>query len=197
MIDRLIIGIDISENRDRSSLSIARERDGEIEIINQFYDQEAENIYYKLTNIHIPQEIKDDRIKEKMIYKTMNELTKYYSYRQILELIEKTKELKDLTNKEIKEKINKYPLKMQEMLTIFWLTHSNNNFFNFFGFNWVPSMELQNEAREIMENSTRWDYKPLEISVEVRKHEENIDAIQKAISKNFYVSKNYLSGAAK
>lgn len=39
-------------------------------------------------------------------------------------------------------------------LAIFWLTHSNDRFFETFGFSWVPSNELQEIARkEISKNS--------------------------------------------
>ena len=176
-IKEIMYSLEISEEEiknilENMKLEYEKENRG-IEIINKLYDEEAENIYYKLTNIHIPEKIEDERIKEIMTYKTMNELTKYYSYRQILELIEKTKELKDLTDKEIKEKIKNYSLKMQEMLTIFWLTNSNDNFFSYFGFNWVPSIELQNKARKIMKNSIRLDYNPIEVLSEIKNYAAN------------------------
>ena len=34
------------------------------------------------------------------------------------------------------------------MLTYFWLTHTNDDFFNCFGFNWVPSIELRKKVQE-------------------------------------------------
>lgn len=38
------------------------------------------------------------------------------------------------------------------MLTYFWLTHTNDVFFNYFRFNWVPPMELQEKVREKINN---------------------------------------------
>lgn len=38
------------------------------------------------------------------------------------------------------------------MLTYFWLTHTNDVFFNYFGFNWVPPMELKEKVQKKMNN---------------------------------------------
>lgn len=39
-------------------------------------------------------------------------------------------------------------------LAIFWLTHSNDRFYETFGFNWVPSDRLQNLARKEINEGT-------------------------------------------
>lgn len=48
MEDRLLIGYDKAEGKDRQALCVCREMQGEIWILNQFYDKEAEEIYNKL-----------------------------------------------------------------------------------------------------------------------------------------------------
>lgn len=49
MEDRLIIGYDKAERKDRQALIVARENGRGLWIVNQFYDKEAEEIYNKLT----------------------------------------------------------------------------------------------------------------------------------------------------
>lgn len=49
MEDRLIIGYDKAERKDRQALIVARENGRELWIVNQFYDKEAKEIYNKLT----------------------------------------------------------------------------------------------------------------------------------------------------
>ena len=64
MEDHLVIGIDISNGKSISALTVARHYKGNIEILNQFFDEEAEELYYKLINIHSPdiEEIKNKAI---------------------------------------------------------------------------------------------------------------------------------------
>lgn len=50
MEDRLTIGIDISKQKDRSCMTIARRKGRGYQIINELFDKEAEDIYHKLTN---------------------------------------------------------------------------------------------------------------------------------------------------
>lgn len=50
MEDRLIIGIDISKEKDRSCMIVARKEGRGYQVINELFDKEAEDIYYKLTN---------------------------------------------------------------------------------------------------------------------------------------------------
>ena len=50
MEDRLIIGYDKAERKDRQALIVARENGRGLWIVNQFYDKEAEEIYNKLMN---------------------------------------------------------------------------------------------------------------------------------------------------
>ena len=69
----------------------------------------------------------------------------------ILETIKATMELKKYAEKE-REYILNYntPKKIKEILAVFWLTHTNDEFFNYFGFNWVPPMEIQEEAKKVI-----------------------------------------------
>lgn len=50
MIDRLVIGIDETENKEHTCLIVATKNIRGIEIINEFYDEDAINIYNILTN---------------------------------------------------------------------------------------------------------------------------------------------------
>ena len=52
MEDCLIIGIDIAEGKDISCMSVIRKNGEEMQVINQLYNKEAEDIYYKLINVH-------------------------------------------------------------------------------------------------------------------------------------------------
>lgn len=49
MEDRLIIGYDKAERKDRQALIVARKNGRGLWIVNQFYDKDAEEIYNKLT----------------------------------------------------------------------------------------------------------------------------------------------------
>ncbi len=43
---------------------------------------------------------------------------------------------------------NKQKIYKKEYLTKCWLTMSNDSFFDMFGFNWVPPLELQEKVRQ-------------------------------------------------
>lgn len=45
MEDHLVISVDISNGKSISALTVARHCKGNIEIVNQFYDEEAEELY--------------------------------------------------------------------------------------------------------------------------------------------------------
>lgn len=150
MEDCLVIGVDISNEKSISVLTVARHCKGNIEVINQFYDEEAEEIYYKLINTHAP-DIK--QIKNKAIAKSMATMKKLYSQKELLELIEETSKLQDYTEKERNYILaHNTPNKIREMLTYFWLTHTNDVFFNYFGFNWVPPTELREKIQKQINN---------------------------------------------
>ena len=150
MEDHLVIGVDISNGKSISVLTVARHCKGNIEVVNQFYDEEAEELYYKLINIHTPD---IEEIKNKAIAKSMITMKKLYSQKELLELIEETRKLQDYTEKERNYILaHNTPSKIREMLTYFWLTHTNDVFFNYFRFNWVPPMELQEKVREKINN---------------------------------------------
>lgn len=150
MEDHLIIGVDISNGKSISALTVARHCKGNIEIVNQFYDEEAEKLYYKLINIHYPD---IEEIKNKAIAKSMVSMNNLYSHKELLEFIERTKALKYYTEKERNYILeNNTPRKIREMLAYFWLTHTNDEFFNYFGFNWIPPIELREKIQKQINN---------------------------------------------
>lgn len=149
MEERLIVGIDISEEKDKCCMTIVRKTGRGMHIINQLFDKEAEDIYYKLINKTVRATFPE--LKKVGINCGMLELINMYSYKELLEVIDVTIKLKQYADKE-REYILKYntPGKIREILTVFWLTHTNDEFFNYFGFNWVPPVELQKEAKKII-----------------------------------------------
>ena len=150
MEDHLVISVDISNGKSISALTVARHCKGNIEIVNQFYDEEAEELYYKLINIHSPDM---EEIKNKAIAKSMASMNNLYSHKELLELIVEIKKLKDYTEKERNYILaHSTPSKIREMLTYFWLTHTNDVFFNYFGFNWIPPLELREKVQKQITN---------------------------------------------
>lgn len=150
MEDHLVISVDISNGKSISAVTVARHCNGNIEIVNQFYDEEAEELYYKLINIHSPDM---EEIKNKAIAKSMASMNNLYSYKELLELIVEIKKLKDYTEKERNYILaHSTPSKIREMLTYFWLTHTNDVFFNYFGFNWIPPLELREKVQKQINN---------------------------------------------
>lgn len=150
MEDHLVISVDISNGKSISALTVARHCKGNIEIVNQFYDEEAEELYYKLINIH-SQDMEE--IKNKAIAKSMASMNNLYSHKELLELIVEIKKLKDYTEKERNYILaHNTPSKIREMLTYFWLTHTNDVFFNYFGFNWIPPLELREKVQKQINN---------------------------------------------
>lgn len=150
MEDHLVISVDISNGKSISALTVARHCNGNIEIVNQFYDEEAEELYYKLINIHSPDM---EEIKNKAIAKSMASMNNLYSYKELLELIVEIKKLKDYTEKERNYILaHSTSSKIREMLTYFWLTHTNDVFFNYFGFNWIPPLELREKVQKQINN---------------------------------------------
>lgn len=150
MEDHSVISVDISNGKSISALTVARHCKGNIEIVNQFYDEEAEELYYKLINIHSPDM---EEIKNKAIAKSMASMNNLYSHKELLELIVEIKKLKDYTEKERNYILaHSTPSKIREMLTYFWLTHTNDIFFNYFGFNWIPPLELREKVQKQINN---------------------------------------------
>ena len=149
MEDCLIIGIDISKGQDISCMTVARKNGEEMQVINQLFNEEAEEIYYKLINIHAKMEFQT--IREEAINRGMGKIQNIYSHKDILETIKATMKLKKYAEKE-REYILNYntPKKIREILAAFWLTHTNDEFYNYFGFNWVPPIETQEEARKVI-----------------------------------------------
>lgn len=141
MEDCLIIGINISKGQDISCMTVARKNGEEMHVINQLFNKEAEDMYYKLINIHA--------IGEEAINRCIRRIQNIYSYKDILETIKVTKKLKKYAEED-KEYILNYNTsrKIQEILAAFWLTYTNDEFYNYFGFNWIPPKEIQEKARK-------------------------------------------------
>ncbi len=130
MEDCLIIGADISNGKSITCITVARKNGENIEIINQLFDKEAEDIYYKLININAKSNF--SKIKDEAIRRGMSKLSKIYSLKEMLEVLQYTEKLKQYTNKEIKFIIQQNaPKKIKEILAVFWLTHTNDEFFNY------------------------------------------------------------------
>ena len=98
MEDCLIIGIDISKGKDISCMTVARKKGRGMQIINQLFNEEAEDTYYKLINIQAKMEY--PKIREEAINRGMGKIQNIYSYKEILEVIEETIKLKNYTDKE-------------------------------------------------------------------------------------------------
>ena len=142
MEDCLIVGIDISKGKDISCMTVARKKGRGMQIINQLFNEEAEDTYYKLINIQAKMEY--PKIREEAINRGMGKIQNIYSYKEILEVIEETIKLKNYTDKERQFILNhNKPRKMREILAAFWLTHTNDEFYHYFGFNWIPPREIQ------------------------------------------------------
>ena len=202
MEDCLIIGIDIVEGKDISCMSVIRKNGEEMQVINQLYNKEAEDIYYKLINVRAKAQY--PLIQEEAIKRGMNRINNIYPYKEILETIEETIKLKCYPENERNFILNNsMPKKMCEILAVFWLTHTNDEFFNYFGFNWVPPMKLQEKARTIINISGREEAERLANMTLVNFKKQDIGITEKDLLKtiennivsSFGVPKNYLKGA--
>lgn len=184
MEDCLIIGIDISEGKDISCMTVARKSGEEVQVINQLFNEEAEDIYYRLINIHVKNNY--PKIKEKAIRKNITRIQNIYSYKEILEAIDYTLKIKDYTDKQIQFILNhNTSKKIQGILATFWLTHTNDEFFNTFGFSWVPPMKIQEEAREQLNIRAREKVMQVPL-IEIKNNEINniLEDIQKGMINN-------------
>jgi len=203
MEDCLIIGADISNGKSITCITVARKNGENIEIINQLFDKEAEDIYYKLINVNAKSNF--SKIKDEAIRRGMSKMSKIYSLKEMLEVLQYTEKLKQYTNKEIKFIIQQNaPKKIKEILAVFWLTHTNDEFFNYFGFNWIPPTEVQEEARKKIDMCSNKEIMQLEEIPMLRRVDiVNFIApseIQKRIEKNITLSsgieiKNFMKGA--
>ena len=201
MEDCLIIGIDIAEGKDISCMSVIRKNGEEMQVINQLFNKEAEDIYYKLINVRAKE--KFPLIQEEAIKRGMNKICNIYSYKEILETMKETMKLKHYTENERNYILNNsIPKKMSEILAVFWLTHTNDEFFNYFGFNWVPPMKLQEKARTLINTRGREEAEKLAnmALINFKKSDMELDKeilkdIEKNITINFGIPKNYLKGA--
>lgn len=151
MEDCLIIGIDIENKKDISCMTVARKNGDEIQVLNHFYNDEAEDIYYKLININTRMEYPE--MINNATKRNMENLRKFYSYKEILETIEYTQKLRSHEENERNFILDRNtPRKIVEILAVFWVTHSNDEFFDYFGFSWVPSVKVLEKAKEIINN---------------------------------------------
>ena len=203
MEDCLIIGIDIAEGKDISCMSVIRKNGEEMQVINQLFNEEAEDVYYKLINIHA--KLTFPLIQEKAIKRGMHRIQNIYSDKEILEVVQETIKLKHYTETEREYILNHTtPKKMREILAAFWLTHTNDEFFNYFGFNWIPTIEVQKEARKAINMPLREDVnKLLNIQLlkktdftSVIKQKEILEEIQKQIYLSCAIDPNkFMNGA--
>jgi hypothetical protein len=182
MEDRLIIGIDISKEKDRSCMIVARREGRGYQVINELFDKEAEDIYYKLINIHPKPNLQEMR--KEAIRRNESRMLEIYSYKEILEAIDYTIKLKDFSDKQRNYILNhKTPKKIQEILAVFWLTHTNDELFNFFDFNWIPPTEIQGQARKIIDTSLNKEIRQ-QLEIPIIKAQNTIDILTKNIFKN-------------
>lgn len=106
-------------------------------LINQLNNEEADYIYNLLVgnSDKCMQRLKEEN---KKLY--IDTLKSHINYNPII----KIQETADLVI--VKTEIGE--IKYSKLkLAIFWLTHSNDDFFNAFKFSWVPDSKLQNIAR--------------------------------------------------
>lgn len=106
-------------------------------LINQLNNEEAEHIYNLLVGNpgSYLKRLKEDN---KKLY--IDVLKSYIKYDPIIEKQENV----DFIIIKTEMGIIKYS---KLKLAIFWLTHSNDIFYNTFGFSWVPDLKLQDIAR--------------------------------------------------
>lgn len=106
-------------------------------LINQLNNEEAEHIYNLLVGNpdSYLKRLKEDN---KKLY--IDVLKSYIKYDHIIEKQENA----DFIIIKTEMGIIKYS---KLKLAIFWLTHSNDIFYNTFGFSWVPDLKLQDIAR--------------------------------------------------
>lgn len=182
MEDRLIIGIDISKQKDRSCMTVARREGRGYKVINELFDKEAEDIYYKLINIHTNTNLQETR--KEAIRRNESRMLEIYSYKEILETIDYTTKLKDYSDKQRNYILNyKTSKKMQEILAVFWLTHTNDEFFNLFEFSWVPPITIQEQARKIIDASLNKEIRQ-QLEIPMIKAQNTIDILTKDILKD-------------
>ncbi len=202
MEDCLIIGVDISKGKSISCMTVARKNGDEMQVINQFFDKEAEDLYYKIINIHAKTSF--PVIKKEAINRGMSNLQNIYSQKELLEVIDLTEKLKSYTTKE-REHILNYntPKKIREILAAFWLTHTNGEFFNYFGFNWIPPFEIRELATQKLNKYSNKNIEELFVPTLSRKDIGSIILTKEAlqdIEKNIDIScmiepKIFLKGA--
>lgn len=117
--------------------------DGFGQIINQLNDEEAEYIYNSLVGNpdRCLKKLKEDN--RKLFIDALK------AHRRYDPIIEK-QESEDFIIVTTEMSIIKYS---KLKLAIFWLTHSNDDFYNTFGFSWVPDPKLQDQARTKLNQS--------------------------------------------
>lgn len=106
-------------------------------LINQLNNEEAEHIYNLLVG-NPDSYLKRLKQDNKKLY--IDVLKSYIKYDPIIEKQENA----DFIIIKTEMGIIKYS---KLKLAIFWLTHSNDIFYNTFGFSWVPDLKLQDIAR--------------------------------------------------
>lgn len=162
MEDCLIVGIDISKGKDISCMTVARKKERGMQIINQLFNEEAEDIYYRLINISAKAEY--PIIREESVKRGMTKISNMYSDKELLETIEYTTKIQNYSDSERNYILNHCaPKKVSEILTAFWLKSTNDEFFNYFKFNFVPNMEIQEEVRQKLDMFSQKDIEKIQI----------------------------------
>lgn len=162
MEDSLIIGIDISKEKDISCMTVARKSGRGMQVINQLFNKEAEDIYYKLINISAKAEY--PIIREEAVKRGMTRISNMYSSKELLETVEYTTKIQNYSESQRNYILNHCaPKKVSEILAAFWLKSTNDEFFNYFKFNWVPSMKIQEEARKKLDMFSQKDLSQMSI----------------------------------
>nr|DAW09844.1 MAG TPA: hypothetical protein [Caudoviricetes sp.] len=127
----------INYKHDYSGMSCMTVFDGFGQMLNQINDEEAEYIYNSLVGNpdrclkELRKENKDlfmDALKSR---RKLNPIIKRFENKNQIIVIT---EIGTITYSKLR-------------LTMFWLTHSNDDFYMTFGFSWVPDSKLQDAAR--------------------------------------------------
>lgn len=162
MEDCLIIGIDIAKEKSISCMTVARKSGRGMQVVNQLFNKEAEDVYYKLINISA--KVEYPIIREESVKRGMAKINNMYSSKELLETVEYTTKIQNYSESQRNYILNHCaPKKVSEILATFWLKSTNDEFFNYFKFNWVPSMKIQEEARKKLDMFSQKDLAQMSI----------------------------------
>ena len=133
----------INYKHDYSGMSCMTVFDGFGQMLNQINDEEAEYIYNSLVG-NPDKCLKELRKENKDLF--MDALKSRRKLNQIIKRLENKNQIVVITEMGT---ITYSKLR----LAMFWLTHSNDDFYMTFGFSWVPDSKLQDAARNELNKS--------------------------------------------